>query len=773
MDYRLVKLLLATLVCALAAACGGGGGGSDDPDQGGGGPTTISGFVVKGPVRSATVTLLSVSSTGATAVLAQTSTAADGSFSFRAAPSNGSIVMVSATGGTYQDEATSVDRTLTTALRAVFVWQGVALTVSPTPYSEIGARILERSSPAVWSAESIRVANQRVADWAGITDILSFKPVPLMTTVDWSAFNERDAGMSLLSAVFSTLQRRLDQLSATTLEQAIEALYRLVVTDPYDDRLFPAFIGASADFVDLTVLGPDVKRALKSVILAGSEQPVSDGALLQAMPSGTASGGTTAPMPDGAFALVGFGSRLTQFNARGALVGFAAEPTSPNSWAYLYSASVGEVFGDGDVGIGRWHGGGSVATPRDGDRFEPVVDLVSLNPYHYAVGRPPLSVPTCGRHSMPLVAHTTPTLGRTAWGLASPVTGLTVDSRVSLQFLGETYLGADIGVTLADNSVVRYRTPGGAVAPWASYAAAGLATRPGDEIVLEPVAPAGILANRPLHLQFQSAGADAHKAALRLRWPGNESIEAAAAFASPTNVPDETACTVTGTVGAPIFPAPVDGEQFVFLTLGDTTTFLGAPRPATFSADGSLDSILGAQIAPPVYELAGSADASIGRLMVTDTSVATGATTTRSTPYAVVRPGAVVPSSGTVAYDLVTATGVIVQRGNNGAEIPPGTVTAASLQIVHGEYPLGTPSLFYGTVLLRIEGNVAGVPFLVADVVDRSQPNQGRSYEAAFFTDVASGAVSAPDGQFAAVQFDATAGGAQVRGTLLFRRRGG
>lgn len=763
---RLARSLWAGSLAAILTACGGGGGGGDPEVSG---PITVSGQVIKGPVQTATVILYSVQPNGVRTQLAQTTTAQDGSYAFRTVPPAGAVLMVMATGGSYVDEATAATVGLSTPLRAIDVWSAPNRTISPTPYSEVSVRSIEQSTAKDWSPAAVQAANLRVADWLGVPALIDFRHANLLASADWSGFKESDLSMSLFTGAFSTFHRRLDRIAATSLPVALGSLYQLAIVDRNDDLLFPAFVGALAEFVDLTALAADNKRAVKSVLLLGSEIPLPEVALQQALPRGVSNGGATASMTNDAFNLVGYTGARTFFNRRGALVGYTLGATSPD-WQVAYTASVAELYGDGEVGIGRWNGGPVAVAKRSGEDFDPIaISMLPYDAFHYAVASAAYALPVCGLRRLALVAHTTPTLMSVSVGASRLITGLTVDSVVGLQYLGDTYLGADIGVRLPDNTVVRFRTPGGADAPWATPFPIGT-----GELVIEPVAPAGMLASFNLRMVIQTSGNGARKVAMRLQIGASDATESVAVFAAPEGSPDPSGCTVSGSAGTGISTRPADGDQFIFLAIGNDNTYRGAPVPATFEPSGALKSVLGPTVSSPAFDLAGNADASIGRVMATGTLANTGANITQSVPYAAVRPDAIVPTSGSVTYDLIASTAVVVQRGGNGSAVPPGQVTSATLQIRYGEYPLGTPSPFYGTPMLTVAGSVAGLPFiLTGDPANPSTPRTGRSLGPVFSGDTFEGAVAAPTGEYAAVRFTASVGSTPVNGTLLFRRRGG
>lgn len=756
---------ICALGLALLAACGGGGGsGSPTDDSPSNAP--ISGYVVKGPTVGATVRLHAINGTGQLTLLAQTTTSQDGRFSFTAEPAAGTALLVSAQGGSYTDEATLQSRSLNLPLRAFVVRVNGVQRVSPTPYSELAVRMVERTG-AAWTGDAIQAANAAMAEWLGVRQVLDFRPLQLQQpNLVLSGVSEDDVAMSLAAGAFSTFVRRLGSSPEASLGDGLEALHHLMDVDPNDDRLFPAFVGGLLDFVDRMGLTDELKRELKSSLLFDSNMALGDVELGKMTPRGVSSGSATAAMPDDGFRLLGSPGGRTMFNKRGALVGFTTSASTPD-WQLLYTASVAELFGDGDIGIGRWNGGGIVSSVDRGGTYVPTLTSLPYDSMHYAVAATPIAAPACGLRRLPLTAHTQPTLLSLSIGAQLDFVDLAPDSQLSLQYLGGgVHLGADIGVRLADGSIVRYRTQGGLDAPWATPMPIGAGA-----ITLEPVAPAGPLANRNMAITALVAGTGARKVAARIEiYSANDPTRTAAAFVGSPIAPESQGCTTVGAPGPGISPRPADGEHYTFLSFNTEDVYRGAPRDATFGPAGELRSIIAPFVlSAPAYELAGNADASIGRVVAS--GLVNGITVSRSTPYAVVRPGAALPTFGTFEYDLVSASSVMADRGDSASEVPPGTVTKATLTVIHGQYPVSTPNAWYGSAMLRVEGQVGGLPFSVGDP-GSNLPTQVRMLGEAFSDNNIQGAVAAPDGEFAAVQYKTgVGGGVPIKGTLLFRRR--
>lgn len=768
---RSLFITAALVLLALTSGCGGGGSGGSPAGSAGptSGPVTISGYVLVGPVDGATVQLHSVDGVGNRTLLAQTISAQDGSYSFSSTPVTGSTVLVSASGGHYLDPASGANMNLTTAIRGISVWRGQPLRITVTGYSEAMARTLDNAKPVDWSAASVAAVDSKFRDWLGVTAVQDFQPVNLLAAVNPSTTNANDISGSLLAGVFSSYARRLDSKLSTSLSGALDATYYLISVDSSDDRLFPAFIGAFADFIDLSSMSADTKRKVKNGLLYGSNSTKVEAELIKAMPTGVSSGSATAPMPDDAYRMVDYPQGRTAFNKRGALIGYTTT-ADKQDWSAIYTASVAEMYADGDVGIGRWNGGTISSTLVYSIGTEPYVTLMSTGAFHYAVAKPPTDIPICGTRRLSLVAATDPTVNA-ATGLGHRlITGLTADSMLSLQYLGGIRVAADIGVRLPDGSVVRYRTPGGLDAPWASQAF----TSGANAFTLGTDAPAtGPLSTQGVGITALASGAGANKVVIHLQYPYTAyATNMTAVFAAPTGAPDATGCTQPGLPGTGISPVPTNGDKYVFLEFNGEQLFRGAPRPATFGPSGELLTVPSPlTFSKPVYELSGNADASIGR--VTVTGMVLGVPTSRIVPYGVVRPGASVPASGTVVYDLIASSGVVVGLGGSGSEVPPGKVSAATFSMTYGQHPLGTSNPSYGTSQLSVSGTIGGLPFTVGNPANSTLPLAGQSDGERFFGEsfLYSGAVSAPNGDYAAVSFSASAAGMPVNGVLLFKKR--
>jgi hypothetical protein len=768
----------------LLASCGGGGPGGvaaqSSPAVTQGGAQTaaaITGYVVEGPVAGASVNLYQVDTSGNKTLLGSAVTDAAGYFSIpNAAPANAAI-LIEAKGGSYIDEMTRQTVALTTPMRAAAVSNGGAARISITPYSEAAVRMVEHLPAPDWSSARIASANQRVAAVLGVTELLDFIPVDLQGPQPQGAIRDNDFTLSVFTSGFSGYARRLDPHPATSLDTPLDGLRRMFTGEEHDDLVMPAFVGGIVDFVDVSSGAEVARQALKTSLLtaahSGPVSPLTDEQLRKYRPTGVSSGGVTALMPADAFQLVGTTARGSLFNYRGALVGYPLENTN-GLWRMPYTASVAEVFGDGDVGIGRWNGGTTLDATRSGAQLIATTTAQPLmfGSWHYALARPVSAVPSCGNRRLALVANTLPTVMSDSAGATAVAKGLTADSSVTFQYAGKILAGFDIGVVGPDGSVTRFTSQGGLAAPWASLVQIDPQAASEASTVLQS-GGTGSAGSWALGLKGLASGSGAAKFVARLSLgPAFAPTEFAAAFVAPAGVDTSGCASASGDPGAAIDPPPANGSYFVFSGINDVVTYRGAPVDTAFRTRGELATASPLQVGSntPIYELAGNADASIGRIDG-DFTLA-GAAYHRSMPYAVAREGAVIPATGTRHYALVASTLVAAEvTPSSTAGLVLGKVQSASLDINFGEYPVGTSSPYYGTASLRVTGSAAGIPFSIASVSDNSLPSDSIfARDGARFGDFTySGALAAPRGDYATVRFQATAGPVPVTGTLLFR----
>ncbi|MCV2357488.1 hypothetical protein LNV08_00705 [Paucibacter sp. TC2R-5] len=768
-----MKKLIVVFFGVLLSACGGGGssGGGDakTPEP----PaiqtnTRISGQVLSPQVIGASVQAFAVANDGTQTPVGKTVTASDGSFELEVNLPEASVFLVQATGGTYTSESTTVSQPLDAIIRAVDVRASAAHKLHISPYTEVGVRFLRQQAAPDWSTPAVAAANAKIAAWLGVSSVLNFQVLDLRKPFTGVPSVNTDVAMSLYLGVFNSFSKRLDGATAPSMARSLDGLERLMLIDEEDDRLFPAFLGGMADFVDLMAIGPSEKLSTKSLLFGGAMQPLGEWEIKKITPKGVSSGSVTAKMQNDVLKLVDEPLGKTRFNKRGALIGFTSG-TDATQWTTSFTNSVAEVFGDGEIGIGRWNGGAIASATLVGDELQPGMYQLNREALQYAVAAPALASPGCGARVLNLLASTEASLPSLAFGAERAFVGLTADSTLGLQYLGSTYVGADIGLRMADQTVARFRTRGGSGMPWLSDQAVGKA----EYIVLEPVSPTATSANQYLQMRLAVGGEGARKAAAKLRLEvGGQLTEIAAAFGDPNVQPQTKGCGNSGTVGPGLSSRPVDGPANVFMHVDGSQFHMGAWKDARFGASGELAAVLSPYVfSGPVYELAGTAQASIGRVNVTE-NYPDNKNRTWSVPYAVSIPGAKVPNTGTFRYTLIAQTGVMLGRGSGDAQIPPGIVSSAQLEIVFGQNPVGTFSPWYGTALFRAEGSVAGQSFLLGEGSDRRQALSGLFYGEGFNAGSGvTGAISGPDGEYAVVSYSANIATLPLYGTLLFKRQ--
>jgi hypothetical protein len=773
-----LRVLAGCLTAAIVAACGGGGDGDgvSAPIAG------VSGYVVKGPVASTTVALYSVAVDGTRSALGTTASDATGFYRFDVKLPVGAVLLAEASGGTYTDEISANRVALPVALRAVTVAPGTPSQLSISPFSEAAAREIDSGSPKNWSAGRVAQVNAAFADnWAAF---LHLTPVDFSSDDAASSATADDFVLGLFLGGFSGMLHQLGnpQMPAP-FDQALGAL-RTVLADQYDDQFAPRWLRGTVDFVDVIGLSVTNKRELKGLLTLRNAF-ASETEIAAALPTGVATGSASAPMPNDAFELVPDLNMVPQspvgtlFNARGALVAYQIG-SSFNTYRYLYSGSVGELYGDGDIGIGRWHGG-VVFDAADGRTLEGATNpqiLTASQGTAYALGRPATGVPSCGIRLAALVGSTLPT--QTAGPGVKPVTGLTRSSRIAVQYFGGTaYVGLDIGLQMADGSVFQATTSGGVSAPWASGASTG--ADGSFSVSFMPAGPPAQLPELRIDVNGLLAGAGGRKVVgkLRIGSPNVDAMMLAAAFSAPDTKPDTSGCATSSTGdGSAISPAPVDGTYAVFAGV-DSPVWMGVPLFTSFRSSGAIltaglsggPPVLTIPSDTPTFELAGNADVAIGRAMGPFTLW--GVNYVRSLPFAAAKAPGVFPTSGSRRYTMVSSSAVIaaISAGGTVSELT-GQISSATVDIHFGENPPGTANPWYGSVLYSIQGSVGGTPFTLTNPRDST----GGVSPLTYFRDVAAfsgsgieGAVSGANAQFAVLRFQSGIGGVPLQGVLFLQ----
>ncbi len=238
MHTRFLQLTTATAAILILAACGGdgGGGGAAAPTA----STTISGSVVKGPVSGSTITVKNAA-TGA--VLGTTTTTSSGTYTL-SVPFEGDVV-VEATGGTYTDEATRANATLSTPLRTVLTANGGNVTGVVTPLTTMAYTY-------AFGTATLPTASAFNTTATNIATQFQLSGVNLSTTVPVVSGTLNDYGR-ILAAISEYLRANavpLSQLTSVAFSSAQSATFSTAFTTAYrtvvpDSNITFAFNGST------------------------------------------------------------------------------------------------------------------------------------------------------------------------------------------------------------------------------------------------------------------------------------------------------------------------------------------------------------------------------------------------------------------------------------------------------------------------------------------------------------------------------------------------
>lgn len=231
-EHLLRRLSILASLCTVVslASCGGGStfGPTPDPDPVTEPATTIVGVVAKGRVSGATVCAYRLTDAKKGALLGScTTTDADGNYTIAFRGYAGEAI-VEATGGTYRDEATGANRTLT-SFRAIRPGNLLAINqnmVHVTPLTELAVRraVARGSFTIAHVTEATREVSQRFGGF----DLHVTTPADLMTTPGLTlGFPERAYGLAL--AGFSGYLA--NKAVATTLDAVLTDFANKIATD--------------------------------------------------------------------------------------------------------------------------------------------------------------------------------------------------------------------------------------------------------------------------------------------------------------------------------------------------------------------------------------------------------------------------------------------------------------------------------------------------------------------------------------------------------------
>jgi hypothetical protein len=465
------KLCGTLLMLGLSAlsGCGGGGGGSAGGATGSGGPasSTVTGQIVKGPVALSTVRLFSVAADGTKTLLATTVTDLNGKFTLSAPQTTGSVSIIEATGGTYADEFTGQLRTPDTSLRAAFIADSQPVDLTVTVFSELAVRRLDSASPRRYSAADVNASNSAVSAKVRVSDVLKVHPLNMRMPQDFVSTPEDQLFFAIFIGAFSAVANQLDNDAGNeSVDRAVLAIFGLFLTDPFDDQFGPKFIRAIFDFIEITVLPELFKAPLRSSFLATNSVALSRAQAATLLPTGSATGTAKAALADGRYQMVsdqagGSDQPIdARFNGRGALYAYSF-PSSAPLFNGLFSASVGELYGDSEVSIGRWHGGQVMTFNDSGDKSPKALTSRFLGPnadIHYALGTPATGLPACGVRTYRLAGQTRATVRDGLTNAVPRTIGLDDTSAIAIQFGPALFVALDLQIRKTDGSLESFKS---------------------------------------------------------------------------------------------------------------------------------------------------------------------------------------------------------------------------------------------------------------------------------------------------------------------------
>jgi hypothetical protein len=261
----------------LLIACGGGGGG-------GGGDTpatdtsyTVSGVVSKGLIRNGSVSLYALDADGAkkTPALATTTTDSVGTYTVEIDHSGPLLVEVS--GGTYTDEATASELSLTDVLRAAMPDVSASTQIAISPLTELAVRRAEVGGNLLIG--HISAANALVSQLVDcdITTTLPLDPQDGQTFADGSTGEQN---YTLMLAALSQMATGTGYTDIDTVLGAIDA----DLDDSVLDDTGPALSQALDDFIagEQNQTGANSAQSLQNLITTAADGLTPTGDLAEA-----------------------------------------------------------------------------------------------------------------------------------------------------------------------------------------------------------------------------------------------------------------------------------------------------------------------------------------------------------------------------------------------------------------------------------------------------------------------------------------------------------
>lgn len=239
-----IKILVGMIISAALMALTGCGGGDSAP------PTIVSGVAAKGLFINGTVQVFAINSaTGDKEATPRRTVTFDplapGVYSADISPYTGPILIE--VSGTYRDEATGLDVTTTTPLRAAIANAAGNVTAMVTPLTELAVRSAKKTSGALTVA-SINSANAAIAALFKVADITKTKPVDATTAAAATA-TAAEKDQSLVLATISQLMKNQGKTLDTVLTDLTAGISVTGTTATMDDTTTAGFKTALFDFM--------------------------------------------------------------------------------------------------------------------------------------------------------------------------------------------------------------------------------------------------------------------------------------------------------------------------------------------------------------------------------------------------------------------------------------------------------------------------------------------------------------------------------------------
>lgn len=747
-----LKLTSAAFAITFIVACGGGG---SDVSEGVSAPP-LTGQVVKGLTRGATVNLFELSSEGDKRPVASKQTDSNGSFTIPNNLKEGIVYLFEAQGGEYNDEIDGMRTILSAPLRTVFIAGNNERHFTLSAISESFTKSIENEVSAnKWSTASVSAALQQFRDSFSLRSPhgIKFIDIQKATTDQINNASEEELQFSFqvgFSAGF--VHEFLKRRPGSNLTLALEDYYSFLSTDSFDDRLNSIQTAGLVRFIDtLSLISSTQRSSIYNQIGLPSEVDAnlfssaeSTGSAVSAIPNWTLRylsppGISTMPTTD------------TVFNDRGALIAFRkGEVGNGVDFSFVGSSSVAEVSGDIDFSIGRWNYGYSY---EDGVRIDRSTgDINTSNrigaPLRggtvYAAGTPATDLPVCGKIELLLEEQTRPATsfdGLSRLRLMNP-------SRIVVQFVNGAPL-VSYDFSFSDENGTLY-----------SMSSIGDIDTPVQRVdsTME-FGSISAISNLPERLSFgfraMLVGAGSSKAVIRL---------------------EQNSRTASSTGLAAVFKAsgalqncftPTFSRGFVGSLISDPTAYYnlrdaggGGWSGLSFSSNGS--PLIGGVNPDAIFEKSGNAIAGIG-LMALPYSI-------RSIPgylpaVYTYHTGDINfddwPGSGSVNYELIASTPFLVTDPNVLISADR-LITSGNLRIYFGQSPLGSPNPDFGICQLTVNGEV------LSAAPESFRP--GGLCSANFGSVSFDGGISAGDHQFAVIRYRRDFSPFKGEAALLFRR---